>query len=193
MRFVRAFLGSFRVRLVLAIGAVVAMALSIVLVALPRQLDSYFEQQDQANLEARTEAMATLVGNQIIMVTTLAGNPFPVLQEDPARASDAVYRALEQTGFVKNLTPSVALADVTVTISESPDATKPVYTLGVPLAQDAGKAGQTREEVSATSVFKVPDVYYTENPAAAPTREVSVTLSRPSVHRSSPRCSWPSG
>ena len=46
MRFVRAFLGSFRVRLVLAIGAVVAMALSIVLVALPRQLDSYFQQQD---------------------------------------------------------------------------------------------------------------------------------------------------
>ena len=183
MRFVRAFLGSFRVRLVLAIGAVVAMALSIVLVALPRQLDSYFEQQDQANLEARTEAMATLVGNQIIMVTTLAGNPFPVLQEDPARASDAVYRALEQTGFVKNLTPSVALADVTVTISESPDATKPVYTLGVPLAQDAGEAGQTREDLSATSVFQVPDVYYTENPAAAPTRLVSVTLSRPFTFR----------
>ena len=45
--------------------------------------------------------MATLVGNQIIMVTTLAGNPFPVLQEQPLRASDAVYRALEQTGFVQ--------------------------------------------------------------------------------------------
>ena len=135
------------------------------LVALPRQLDSYFEQQDQANLEARTEAMATLVGNQIIMVTTLAGNPFPVLQEQPLRASDAVYRALEQTGFVRNLTPSVALADVTVTIAESPDGgPTPVYTLAVPLAEDAGELGQTREDLRATSVFPVPDVYYTENP-----------------------------
>ena len=128
--------------------------------------------------------MATLVGNQIIMVTTLAGNPFPVLQEQPLRASDAVYRALEQTGFVKNLTPSVALADVTVTIAESPDATEPVYTLGVPLAEDAGKPGQTREDrLTATSVFQVPDVYYTENPAAAPIRLVTVTLSRPFTFR----------
>ena len=139
MRFIRAFVGSFRVRLVLAIGVVVAMALSIVLIALPRQLDSYFEQQDKANLDARTEAMATLVGNQIIMVTTLAGNPFPVLQEQPLRASDAVYRALEQTEFVKHLTPSVALADVTVSIAESPDGTTPVYTLEVPLGEDAGE------------------------------------------------------
>ncbi len=183
MRFVRAFLGSFRVRLVLAIGAVVAMALTIVLVALPRQLDSYFEQQDQANLKARTDAMAALVGNQIIMVTTLAGNPYPVLESQPLRASDAVYRALEQTGFVKNLTPSVALADVTVTIAESPTATEPVYTLAVPLADEAGTVGQTREDLKATSVFKVPDVYYTENPAAAPDRQVSVTLSRPFTFR----------
>ncbi len=184
MRFLRALFGSFRVRLVLAIGAVVAMALTIVLVALPRQLDSYFEQQDRANLDARTQAMATLVGNQIIMVTTLAGNPFPVLQEQPLRASDAVYRALEQTGFVKNLTPTVALADVTVTISESREAADPVYTLGVPLAADAGKAGQTREDnLSATSVFQVPDVYYTENPAAAPIRLVTVTLSSPFTFR----------
>ena len=84
--------------------------------------------------------MATLVGNQIIMVTTLAGNPFPVLQEQPLRASNAVYRALEQTGFVKNLTPSVALADVTVTHRRIADATEPVYTLAVPLAEDAGQA-----------------------------------------------------
>jgi two-component system sensor histidine kinase BaeS len=183
MRFLRALLGSFRVRLVLAIGAVVAMALAIVLVALPRQLDSYFEQQDQTTLDARARAMATLVGNQIIMVTTLAGNPFPVLQLEPLRRSDAVFRALEQTGFVKNLTPSVALADVTVTISDSPDPTDPVYTLGVPLAEDAGKPGQTREDISATSVFQVPDVYYTEHPAAAPIRWVSVTLSRPFTFR----------
>ncbi len=190
MRFVRAFVGSFRVRLVLAIGAVVAMALTIVLVALPRQLDSYFAQQDSENLEARTEAMATLVGNQIIMVTTLASNPYPVLQIDTTadgekvyRGSDAVYRALEQTSFVKNLTPNVALADVTVTISESPDATSPVYTLGVPLADAAGKPGQTRETLTSRSTFQVPDVYYTENPAAAPVRLVTVTLSDPFTFR----------
>jgi two-component system, OmpR family, sensor histidine kinase MtrB len=185
MRFVRAFLGSFRVRLVLAIGAVVAMALSIVLVALPRQLDSYFAEQDSENLKARTGAMATLIGNQIIMVTTLAGNPYPVVQlGSPPRASDAVYRALEQTSFVRNLTPSVALADVKVQISESPDGATPVYTLDVPLAANAGKPGQTREtSLSQTSTFRVPDVYYTQDPAAAPVRLVTVTLSSPFTYR----------
>ena len=183
MRFVRAFVGSFRVRLVLAIGAVVAMALAIVLVALPRQLDSYFEQQDKDNLKARTDAMAALVGNQIIQVTTLAGNPFPVLQLEPEQRSDAVFRALEETGFVRNLTPTVALADVTVTIADSPQATTPVYTLEVPLAEDAAKSGQTREDISASSEFSVPDVYYTQNPAAAPIRQVTVTLSRPFTFR----------
>ncbi len=184
MRFIRAFLGSFRVRLVLAIGAVVAMALSIVLIALPRQLDSYFEQQDQANLKARTEAMATLVGNQIIMVTTLAGNPFPVLQEQPLRASDAVYRALEQTGFVKNLTPSVALADVTVTIAGSPDGTESVYTLGVPLGR---RRGQARPDPRGRCRPRRCSRYRTcttpRTRAAAPIRLVTVTLSRPFTFR----------
>lgn len=184
MRLVRAFLGSFRVRLVLAIGAVVAMALSIVLVALPSQLDGYFAQQDAQNLQARTDAMATLVGNQIIMVTTLAGNTFPVLQYQPLRASTAVYKALEQTGFVESLTPKVALADVTVDIKGSPDATDAAYHLHVPLAEDAGRPGQTREtNLTATTTVRVPDVYYTENPAAAPVRLVSVTLSSPFTFR----------
>jgi signal transduction histidine kinase len=183
VRLLRLFLGSFRVRLVLAIGLVVAMALAIVVVALPRQLDSYFAQQDQENLRARTEAMATLVGNQIIQVTTLAGNPFPVLEQRPLRASFVVRQALEQTGFVRNLTPRVALADVRVSIAPSTDD-QPVYELSVPLSDSAGEPGQTREEqLSHSSSFLVPDVFYTEDPAAAPDRLVTVTLSRPFTFR----------
>ncbi len=183
MRLLRLFLNSFRVRLVLAIGVVVAMALAIVLVALPRQLDGYFAQQDRENLRARTEAMATLVGNQIVMVTTLAGNPFPVLYEQPPRASDAVYQALEETDFVRNLTPSVALADVTVSIAPAPGE-RSVYELAVPLPDSAGKPGQAREQqLTQSSSFSVPDVYWSEDPAAAPQRVVTVTLSRPFTYR----------
>jgi signal transduction histidine kinase len=183
MRLLRLFFNSFRVRLVLAIGAVVAMALSIVLIALPRQLDGYFAQQDRDNLRARTEAMATLVGNQLVTVTTLAGNPFPVLFEtDPPTASYAVIDALETTHFVSTLTPQVALADVKVSIAPAP-GDEPVYELSVPLRDDAGKPGQTREALVESRTFTVPDVYYTQDPAAAPQRLVTVTLSRPFTYR----------
>lgn len=183
MNLVRLFLNSFRVRLVLAIAIVVAMALLVVLVALPRQLDGYFAQQDQENLRARTDAMATLVGNQLIQVTTLASNPFPVLYETrPPEASYAVIDALETTDFVRNLTPNVALADVTVSIAPAPGE-EPVYELRVPLGDDAGKPGQTREQLEETRRFTVPDVYYSESPTSAPQREVTVTLSRPFTYR----------
>lgn len=183
MHLIRLFFNSFRVRLVLAIGVVVAMALMIVLVALPRQLDEYFAQQDRENLRARTEAMATLLGNQIVMVTTLAGNPFPVIQEGPRlQASYAVVDALEETDFVSNLTPQVALADVTVSIAPAPGA-DPVYEFRVPLSDRAGKPGQTREQLTQSSSFVVPDVYYTEHPEDAPERIVTVTLSRPFTYR----------
>jgi signal transduction histidine kinase len=182
MHLIRLFLNSFRVRLVLAIGAVVAMALAIVLISLPRQLDGYFAQQDRENLRARTDAMATLIGNQIVMVTTLAGNTFPVLQEDPTQASYAVVDALEETDFVRNLTPNVALADVTVSIAPAPDE-RPVYELSVPLPDSAGKPGQTREELTERATFIVPDVYYVEDPEDAPQRLVTVTLSRPFTYR----------
>jgi signal transduction histidine kinase len=183
MRLVRLFVNSFRVRLVLAIGAVVSMALAIVLIALPRQLDGYFAQQDRDNLEARAKAMATLVGNQIAMVTTLAGNQLPVLYEPPLqRASDAVYQALEETDFVTKLTPQVALADVTVSIAPTPGG-ESWYTLKTFLADDQGAPGQTREDTIAVSKFIVPDVYYTQDPSAAPDREVVVTLSRPFTYR----------
>jgi signal transduction histidine kinase len=180
MRILRAVAGSFRVRLVLAIFLVVSMALAIVFISLPRQLDSYFAQQDQANLKARTDAMAALVGNQILQATTLANAA--VLWEDPLRASDAVKRALDLSEFVTKLTPTVALADVQVDIAPAPGE-KPVYTLIAPLSS-AGQAGQTREDgLVASSNVTIQDLYYTQNPAAAPDRQVTVTLSRPFTFR----------
>src|SRR6187399_898124 len=105
MHLIRLFFNSFRVRLVLAIATVVAMALSIVLIALPRQLDGYFAQQDVENLGARTDAMTALVVNPRMILT-------------PAdEANDAVIDALEVTGFVHDLTQNVALADVEVSIA----------------------------------------------------------------------------
>ncbi|MFN8517943.1 MAG: HAMP domain-containing sensor histidine kinase [Chloroflexota bacterium] len=183
MHLVRLFLNSFRVRLVLAIGVVVAMALTIVLVALPRQLDGYFAQQDRENLKARTDAMATLVGNQIAQATTLQPLPVAVIWEtDPPVASDAVYQALQETEFVRRLTPVVALADVTVTIAPGPGET-PVFVLQEPLEDDRGEPGQTREDITRSSTVTLPDVYYAEDPATAPQREVTVTLSNPFTYR----------
>jgi signal transduction histidine kinase len=59
-----------------------------------------------------------------------------------------------------------------------------VYTLSVPLDDSAGEEGQTREDSLVTSSSqRIPDLYYTQNPAAAPDREVTVTLSRPFTFR----------
>ena len=155
MHIVRLLLNSFRVRLVVAIGLVVAMALAIVLISLPRQLDGYFAQQDRENLKARTEAMAALVRNQIVTVTTLGALPLPVLQEDPFQASFAVIDALEESGFVRDLTPTVALADVDLSIA--PARGEPsAYGLSYRLDDSRGKPGQTREALTERSTFLVP-------------------------------------
>lgn len=188
MHLVRTLLGSFRVRLVLAFMLVVTVALALVLATLPRLLDGYFAQQDQDNLRSRTESMATLVAAQLLQRATLDPDlPTAILApgvDAPLVAGDTVYRALgtAEGGYVADLAPRVALADVRITISPSATDLEPVYVLEVPLSDDGGQAGQT-EPMTATSTKLVPDKWWTSSTASAPRRLVTVTLSDPFTYR----------
>jgi len=62
---VRTVLGSFRFRIIFAFGAVVIIALALVLASLPRLLDAYFASQDQSDLDDRAALMAKLVVEQL--------------------------------------------------------------------------------------------------------------------------------
>ena len=184
-RFLRTLLGSFRVRLVLAFSLVVMVALLIVLATLPRLLDGYFAQQDQQSLGSRAEAMAALVQTQLQQYTTLDG-PHPILVgTGPLHASFTVERALGTTdaGFVHQLTPQVALADVTVELATSAAEPTPVYSLNVPLDASSAQPGQTREGITASATRTVADPWYTQTEAGQPQRVVTVTLSQPFTYR----------
>ena len=60
----RALVSSYRARLFLAIILVVAVALGLVLVSLPRLLEGFFLDQEEANLRTRADAVATLAGRR---------------------------------------------------------------------------------------------------------------------------------
>jgi signal transduction histidine kinase len=176
---------NYRVRILLAIVLVVAVALLVVLLALPRLLESYFASQEMRTLRSRADAMAALVGTQLAQFTTLAiDEGSPILNPgEPPTASDLVYRALESQGFVAGLTPRVALADVHITIAPEPGSSDVVYSLDVALPDSAAEPGQEREDISASTRVVVPDIWYSLEPAGAPMREVTVTLSDPFTFR----------
>ncbi len=185
----RAFLQSYRVRLVAAFGLVVAVALALVLASLPRLLDGYFAQQEREALEARTQLVTSLVLQQLIQNQLLASETVrPIVWEaDPPAASDMVWRALgdAEAGYVVNLARELAQADVLVTLAfgpERPDLV--VYRLDIPLDPGTALAGQRREPIRATQSAEILDVYWTRFEAAAPTRLVTVTLSDPLSLRS---------
>ena len=61
----RLFPSSLRARLTLAFAAVVAIALSLVLISLPRLLDDYFVQQEEKSLASRAQTMQFLIQIQL--------------------------------------------------------------------------------------------------------------------------------
>ena len=181
----RTFLGSFRNRLLLAFALVVMVALLLVLIALPRLLDSYFAQQDRQNLDSRADLTLALVTQQIDAFTNQ--NPDsqrPILNlTDPLEASDAVYRALER-GFVADLARDQALADVDVWISPSRESSNPVYHFGSTLDTSAGEPGQTREPLVASRSRTLPDCFAVgPDCRGAEERLITVTLSNPFTSR----------
>ena len=65
----RVLISSYRARLLLAIVVVVAVALGLVLVSLPRLLEGFFLDQEQANLRTRADAVATLLADELAVVS----------------------------------------------------------------------------------------------------------------------------
>jgi signal transduction histidine kinase len=175
--------------LLLAFALVVTVALLLVLLTLPRLLDNYFAQQDQQNLESRTELTTALITQQVEAFTNKSTDvPHQILIENaPNRpwGSFSLTRALEQ-GFVADLAREVALADVEVTISPGDEDVEPVYTLTTRLNESDGAPGQTREPLVSTRSAVLPDCFYVgrEFPCpAAPGRLMNVTLSNPFTNR----------
>jgi len=127
-RFLRRILPrTFRARLTLAFAAVVAIALALVLAALPRLLDDYFQQQEQKSLASRASIMAPLIQLQLRNALALgSADPHPiVLPTDPATISPEAAAALgapdDPNGFLYTLTAIVAQSDVKLEVALSAD------------------------------------------------------------------------
>ena len=181
---------TFRARLTLAFLAVVAIALALVLVALPRLLDDYFVQQEQKNLATRAATMRVLLGLQMRAgLGLLSSAPAPiVMPTDPATLSPQVLAVLgaadDADGLLYQLTSAVAQADVTLTISKSP--TEPAAIAGaidVPATMVKPEPGQARDQIVDTSTFTIEDPWWTQSGAEAPQRLVTLRLSNPFTTR----------
>ncbi len=174
---------SFRARLVLAFAGIVAIALALVLAALPRLLDAYFLEQETASLDRRTEVMASLVAQQILAAQSQGTDAIrPILQPTkPLTASRAILKALgdERAGFVKNLTDRVAQADVAIRIASSPKTPDDIRYELIVQAAPPESPGQQRENIVRERSFTVFDRFWSQSGAAAPGRRVTVRLSNP--------------
>ncbi|HET7676685.1 MAG TPA: HAMP domain-containing sensor histidine kinase [Candidatus Limnocylindrales bacterium] len=179
---------TFRARLVLAFGAVVFIALALVMATLPRLLDSYFAQQEEKDLATRAQIVGLLLADRIFEAQGLGtANPRPVLlPTDPPRAAEEVTQLLgsADAGLVRTLAQRIAQADVEVSIAVSrDDPAAVVYRLGVPVGEEIASPGQQREPIAQSWSVALPDPWWTQFAQAAPTRLLTVRLSQPFTFR----------
>ena len=139
-----------RARLTLAFAAVVAIALALVLISLPRLLDDYFVQQEVKSLTSRAQTMSVLISIQLsetLDLRTENAKPIVVGAESLRPSSWTVVtlgRPDDPTGYLHRLTELVAQSDVQLTLSESADAMVPaVGVWDVPLTGSPPEPGQT--------------------------------------------------
>jgi len=168
-RFLRRILPrTFRARLTLAFAAVVAIALALVLAALPRLLDDYFQQQEQKSLASRASIMAPLIQLQLRNALALgSADPHPiVLPTDPATISPEAAAALgapdDPNGFLYTLTAIVAQSDVKLEVALSADEPlRLVDTLDVPATMIKPGLGQARDPIPNITVsFVIEDGWW---------------------------------
>jgi signal transduction histidine kinase len=181
---------TFRARLTLAFLAVVAIALALVLLALPRLLDDYFVQQEQKNLATRAATMRVLLGLQLRAGLGLLGaDPDPIiLPTDPSTLSPQVLAVLgapdDPSGLLYQLTAAVAQADVTLTIFKTGQAQPPAAgTIDVPATMIKPEPGQLRDQIVDLSTFSIEDPWWTQSGSDTPERLVQLRLSNPFTSR----------
>ena len=156
----------YRTRLLLAILFVVAVALSLVLVSLPRLLEGYLIDQERRSLESRASTVALLIADRLDQAARADHEHALILP--PTAATDTTRVALGEFGddFVADLAQRVALADVSVAVAPAVGE-DPVYRRDVRLAAGDDGAGQRREEIDATASATVRDVYLAATPDSA--------------------------
>jgi signal transduction histidine kinase len=178
----RALASSYRTRLFLAVILVVAVVLGLVLISLPRLLEGFFLDQEQANLQTRAESMATLIADEL-STNVSAGGARPIILPTETETGGSTDWALGDAthGKVQELTGGIARADASVSLAPASGA-EPVWQLEVGYPDDAGEEGQNREpSLSASASSVVRDLWYSSG--AAPERELMVTLSNPFTSR----------
>ena len=173
---------NYRTRLFLAILFVVAVALALVLVSLPRLLDPYFGDQEQLNLQARADIMAKLI--KVELDEAAQAGPTHMLLFPDGTASFTTTERLgdASNGFVRDLANSYALADVSVEISRT-EGGSAAHRLDLELPDEIADPRQAREEISARASERVDDVFYATSSDVSPTLDLTVTLSNPLTFR----------
>jgi signal transduction histidine kinase len=174
----RAIASSYRTRLFLAILLVVAVAMGLVLVSLPRLLEGYFLEQDRANLGTRADNVATLIAAGLADVS--AGGQTPIIPPGgDVGVSTALTLGDADEGLVHDLTRELAKADVVVSLAPDADAS-PAWQLSMAYPDTAGEPGQNREpSLSESATRVVRDTYY----LPPRERQLTVTLSNPLTSR----------
>ena len=109
----RALLSSYRTRLFVAIIFVVAVVLGLVLVSLPRLLEGFFLDQEQANLRTRAQSMATVIANELADVA--GGGALPLILGETLGASTELTLGDAGRGAVSEV-QDVARADAHVAL-----------------------------------------------------------------------------
>jgi len=176
----RAFLSSYRTRLFVAVIFVVAVVLGLVLVSLPRLLEGFFLGEEQTNLETRAESMARIIAGELAEVSEGGRRPIILPDDQSPGGSTAWTLGDADRGTVAEL-QDIARADAQVELAPEPGFA-PVLEVQAPYPEEAGEDGQNREpSLSASATAYVGDLWYSE--AAAPQREVTVTLSNPFTSR----------
>ena len=176
----RALLSSYRTRLFVAVIFVVAVVLALVLISLPRLLESFFLNEEQINLETRAESMARIIAGELAEVSE--GGRRPIILPDDQSPGGSTQWTLGDAdrGAVAEL-QDIARADAHVELAPAPGFA-PVWAVDVAYPESAGEDGQNREPtLTAKTTAYVDDLYYSG--AAPPQRELTVTLSNPFTSR----------
>src|SRR6187402_736518 len=136
MRFLPRFLTGLRARLVVAFFIVTVISLALIVATLPRLLDGYFEQQSTADLARRAGSVKVFVTRYLVQYQNPPGEaPRPILAPtEPITADQGLQQWLgtADEGQMRELAETIARANLTIKIYESPEAEQPAYELFVP-------------------------------------------------------------
>ncbi|MGD8486861.1 MAG: HAMP domain-containing sensor histidine kinase [Chloroflexota bacterium] len=175
----RGLLSNYRTRLFAAILLVVAVVLGLVLFSLPRLLEGFFLDREQAALETRARSMATVIAGELAEVSEDGVRPM-ILPDGTLGGSTRWTLGDGGRGTVSELL-DIAIADAYVALAPAAGQ-EPVWEVMVAYPEEGGGEGQNREpSLSASATSTVSDLWYSES--APPERELTVTLSNPFTSR----------